>query len=140
MKRLLLIAGLAIGALGFAASPVLASNAATTVKFTATYAVGAATWTCSGKHIDNHGIPGSQDNETCLVTGDVTGYVAGTYTGTLGAYAPCADGNVPPIGDALWNSDYPPILGLCSNGWTIIETDNGNGTFTVAITAFYPVP
>jgi hypothetical protein len=140
MKRLLLIIGLAIAALGLSAGPTLANNAAVKTNFTVTYVNGTTTWTCSGKHIVNNGVKGSQDIETCLVTGDVTGYVAGTYTGTLGAYAPCADGTIPPYADAIWNSDYAPLGGLCSNGWTITETDNGNSTFTVAITAFYPVP
>jgi hypothetical protein len=103
------------------------------------YPEGSTTWTCAGSHVVNHGVVGSQDSETCLIAGDLSGYVAGTYTGTLGAYAPCADGNLTPYGDVIWNSDYAPLNGECSNGWTITETDNGNGTFTAAISAFYPV-
>jgi hypothetical protein len=80
--------------IGLSTIPVAASNGAGN-HFTATYANGSTTWTCSGTHVANKVI---KDVETCLVTGDTTGYVAGTYTGTEGAYAPCADGNFPPSG------------------------------------------
>jgi hypothetical protein len=140
MKRLLVMAVLVVTALGFSVTTGVAAskgNGATVTPFTATYANGTTLWTCSGNHIVNKGATRFQDSETCLVTGVTTGYVAGTYTGTVGGYFPCADGILPPYGDVIWNSDYTPEAAACATAWTITATDNGNGTFTFGITAFY---
>jgi hypothetical protein len=86
----------------------------------------ATTWTCSGVHIVNKTV---KDSETCVVSGDVSGFVAGTYTGNYPITGYTANG---------WQSDFPgTFYGTQATSWTITETDNGNGTFTVELSAYY---
>jgi hypothetical protein len=125
------IAGIALAAaslvVGFGLStiPAAASSGAGN-HFTANYQYNAGTfWTCSGTHVANNNV--FKDNETCLVTGNTTGFVAGTYTTGMA---------LPPFGVG-WSSDYPPEAGALAISYTITETNNGNGTWTVSITAFY---
>ena len=114
----------------------VASNGAAT-PFSATYPTGSTTWTCSGAHVKNTGkdYPAgavSKDSETCLVTGNVTGdgYAAGTYSGAPAGFLAGS-----PFGaNTEWNSDFN---GNLATSWTITEIDNGDGTFTVEILAFY---
>jgi hypothetical protein len=144
VKRLLLIVGLAIAALGFSVAPAAASSPAVVSPFTATYltvasnGVDVSIYTCSGNHVDNNG-KGlvkqgflSQDSETCQITGNTAGYVAGTYSGNpLGTLPPIGVGNV------AWFSDFN---GVQAASWTITIVDNLNGTFTANILAFYTTP
>lgn len=91
-------------------------------------------WACSGEHIINKGA-GTHDSETCLITGDTTGYsqMLGTFSG-----APFAD--LPLFGPVPWFSDYN---GAMASTWTITFKDDGyldrDGfeTFEADITAFY---
>ncbi len=72
----------------------------------------------------------AQDSETCIVSGDLTGYANGTYSG-----APA--GFLAGFGTAQWSSDSPLEAGAIATSWTIVETNNLNGTFTLNIVAFY---
>jgi hypothetical protein len=68
------------------------------------------------------------DNETCLLTGDTDGFIAGTYRGH-------PSGPLPPYGgDATWKSD---LDGRVATSWQITLVDNGDGTFTAYIHASY---
>lgn len=108
---------------------VAVSQSAKADPFKATYVSSdGSTWTCSGSHVVNKG-QGAFDSETCLITGG-TGYVAGTYTGS-------PVGTLPPFGSVVWNSDSPAEAGAQATSWTITITDNGDGTFTADIRAFY---
>ncbi|SRR6266540_773947 len=123
MKGLLLM--LALAAAILSASAVASANTGAATPFKAEYAVGGAYWTCSGARVDN---PVSvKDSETCLVSGNTAGYVAGTYTGS-------PYGNFPPYGTVGWQSDFDAAL---ASSWTLTITDNGDGTFTVEIVAYY---
>lgn len=141
----------AMAAVGFGSATAFASNGAGT-PFKATYPTGpATTWTCSGAHVVNKATsPGSKDSETCIASGDLTGYVAGTFTsdrnlgtvtepGCIGAaalgYQPAA------AGITGWESDYFFNLGQCvlASAWTMTLIDNDNGTFTLDILASYPI-
>jgi len=95
-------------------------------QFTAAYANGTTTWTCSGVNVANKNV--IKDNETCVISGDLTGYVAGTYTGSPYGYFPT-------LGTSQWNSDYN---GALATSWTITLVDDLNGTFTANIAAIYP--
>lgn len=150
MKRFLVVLMLAaVAAIGFGSASAFASNGAGT-PFKATYGT-TTVWTCSGAHVVNNStLPGSKDSETCIVSGDLTGYQAGTYTsdpslGTEtvpGCVGVGALGNLTPYGITGWESDYfPAHVGYCvlATRWTIVQIDDGNGTFTWNIDAYYPV-
>lgn len=126
MKKIFAAMVAALLMVALVSSTAFASNGKAT-QFTATYPVGAATWTCSGVHIVNKTI---KDSETCVISGDTTGYLAGTYTGApVGAF--------PPYGSITWLSDFN---GALATTWTITMTDNGDGTFTANIVAYYASP
>jgi hypothetical protein len=138
MKRLLLIAGLAIAALGFSAGPVLANNGSGAgTAFAASYGLpasdgGTTTWTCSGAHVVNK--VSFKDSETCIISGDLTGYVAGTFSGNpLGYFPPL----FPLFGLVPWFSDFPGENGATATSWTATVTANADGTFTQNIVAYY---
>jgi hypothetical protein len=106
--------------------------------FDATYYEGNAIWTCSGTHtISKSG--GAKDTETCLITGDTTGYAkdVGTYTGRPGVTLPGSPPGSPP---ERWHSDYDHVV---ASGWTITFTNthqigySGLDTYQAHITAFY---
>jgi ABC-type transport system substrate-binding protein len=151
MKRfLVMLIVAAVAAIGFGSASVFASNGAAT-PFKATYGT-TTVWTCGGAHVVNKAtLPGSKDSETCIVSGDLTGFQPGTYTsdpslGTENQSPRCvglgALGNLTPFGVTGWESDYfPAAVGYCvlADSWTVVQTDNGNGTFTWSIDAHYPV-
>jgi len=101
-----------------------ASNGAAT-HFNATY-TNVATWTCSGSHVVNKTI---KDSETCVLSGDTSGFVAGVFTSTNGI------GTLPPFGPVQWVSDYTG--GATATSWTITMVNNLDGTFTANIVAYY---
>jgi hypothetical protein len=76
----------------------------------------------------------TKESETCLISGDTTGFVAGTYSGN-------PTGNLPPLGATFqWSSDY--FFGLDGSfvpatSWTVKVTDNGDGTFTLDAVSYY---
>jgi hypothetical protein len=55
-----------------------------------------------------------------------TGWAAGTPYGYF-----------PTLGTSKWNSDYVPEAGAEATSWTITLVDNGGGTFTATISAYY---
>jgi hypothetical protein len=93
-----------------------------------------AIWTCSGARVVNS--QKTLESETCLISGDTTGWVAGTYTGNN-------VGNLPPISSTfVWYSDYffsldPTGPDPPSTSWTAIVTDNHDGTFTLNAVSYY---
>jgi hypothetical protein len=127
MKRVLLAAAVVAGAL-VAPTAVLASEGAAT-PFKATYTApapsGVSDWTCSGAHVVNK--VSVKDSETCLISGNTAGFVAGTFVGNPTA-------NIPPFGDTGWLSDYNNIE---AKSFTATIVNNGDGTFTLDITAYY---
>jgi hypothetical protein len=120
MKRLmtLAVAVLALTGAGIGSSVATADNGAQTFHFTATYTdpiFGPVT--CSGERIVKAAPKEfTKDSETCLI---LNGFPAGTYT--------AAD-----FGG--WLSDYD---GTFTTNVTIVVTDNGDGTSTANIVAYY---
>lgn len=110
-------------------------HGATVNHFSAAYANGAMNFNCTGEHVFNKG-PGGQDDETCLLSGDTTGLVAGTYTNDLNNQYGSTVGVLAPWGDVVWTSDYYSTPTNASS-WTICIANNGDGTFTMDIDAFY---
>ena len=130
MRRLLLLFALTSGlALASSAS---ASGGAEVLHFSVTYPGGVAN--CTGNRI-THTTGGTmfiKDVETCIVNGDFISYLPGTY-----------DVNSPTIGG--WCSDVDGAifdLSTCNLAISghITVTDNGDGTFTWAIVAYYAQP
>jgi hypothetical protein len=82
--------------------------------------------TCSGARV-TQGNGKVKDSETCVLSGDTSRVVAGTYAG-----APkfCIPNN--PC--AVWSSDYD---GQIAKTVTITITNNGDGTFTMNVVAYY---
>lgn len=125
----------AVAALGFGGLTAFASDGAAT-PFKATYPTpsldgGFSTWTCAGAHVVNH--VSFKDSETCLVTGDVSGYAAGSYSGSpRGPLAGSVFG-----ANTEWGSDSPLENGAAATSWTITLIDNGDGSWTVDILAYY---
>ena len=135
MKRLLFAATtVALVAAMFLPAATMASNGAQTTPFSATYTAGATTFTCSGANIYKTAPNAfNKDSETCLVSGDVSGIAAGTYSGNPWGYYPT-------FGTAEWLSDSSSgsmSVGLIATSWTATFVDNGNGTFTEYIVAYY---
>lgn len=100
---------------------IFPSNGAAT-RFTFTWE---SDTTCSGVHIVNK--VSVKDTETCLYSGDTTGYTAGKYQGNPTGMNPW--GFV-----SGWRSDYN---GVAATSWKITMVDNGDGTFTSHIVAYY---
>ena len=130
----------AVACFGFGGATASASEEATHTKFSITYPVGGATWTCSGTRFVND--DGMRDKETCLITGDLTGYSRGTFssdprlTGTLaGCPAPAGIGIVFGF-KTCWGSDFD---GALATSWTQKFTHKRAvpDAFTFRLTAFY---
>lgn len=114
----------AVGAL-LAAAAGGAANGATTTHFTASY--GPPQVTCSGERIVKTGSKGFvKDSETCIVATDF--YAPGTYylaDPSFGGWCSDVEGFAP-----------TPTCRLAIGG-TLVSSDNGDGTFTWSITAYY---
>jgi hypothetical protein len=138
MKRFLVaLMVAAVAAIGFGGVTVFANNGdGAGTAFKATYPSpsidgGTATWTCSGAHVVNKG--SFKDSETCIVSVDVAGFANGTYSGSPAGFLAGS-----PFGAGTeWASDFTGENGAVATSWTIVETDNGDGTFTLDILAFY---
>jgi hypothetical protein len=138
MKKIFAAMTAALMMVALVSSMAFASSGKST-KFTATYqsqpsvspAGHISTWTCSGTHVANKTF---KDSETCVISGDTTGFVAGTYTGTS---ANGGVGTLPPYDSIVWNSDSPLESGAQATSWTITIVDNLDGTFTATIVAYY---
>lgn len=124
---------------GLTAALIATSSAAppptATAHFTAHYVVdGVDQWTCSGRHVISQG-DRAKDTETCLITGDTTGYatMVGTFTGHPNA-------SLPRGGAHPWHSDYNRAV---ATSFTITIKDAGHldskgfETYQADITAFY---
>ena len=82
--------------------------------------------TCSGAHV----IQGNgkvKDSQTCILSGDTSLVVTGTFVGNPGFCIP----NNP---CAVWASDFD---GQIAKSVTITIVDNGDGTFTETVVAYY---
>jgi hypothetical protein len=130
MRHLLLVPALVC--LLIFASSAAASSGAQVLHFSVTYPGGVAN--CTGNRI-THTASGTtfiKDVETCIVNGDFNPYPPGTY-----------DVNSPTIGG--WCSDVDGAIfdlstcNLATSGH-ITVTDNGDGTFTWNIVAYYAQP
>jgi hypothetical protein len=138
MKRFLVgLMVAAMAAIGFGTVTAFANNGdGAGTAFKAMYPSpgidgGTATWTCSGAHVVNK--VSFKDSETCVVSVDVAGYANGTYSGS--PTGPVAGS---PFGaSTAWFSDFAGESGAMATSWTIVESDNGDGTFTLDILAFY---
>ena len=127
MRRLMVLTFVLFAFAAFPATASASSGAATPFKaaFSAPMPDGGfADFTCSGAHIVNKTV---KDSETCLVTGDTNGFVAGTYFGH-----PTAD--IPALGVVPWFSDFN---GVQASRFIATFVDNGDGTWTNYIVAYY---
>jgi len=122
------VAALAIVTLvGLVAGAVLVSGATaapgqgSATPFKISYDIGGTRSDCSGAHIVNSNTGMVKDSETCLVSGDTSYLVAGTYSGD--PYGAFPGFNRP----ARWASDYD---GAIATHWTVTYVDNGDGTWT----------
>jgi hypothetical protein len=139
MKKIFAAMTAALLMVALVSSVALAANTGkgSATQFTASYPSAGATWTCTGTHVANKNVV--KDNETCLITGTSgLGFVAGTFQSTF-MVGTQGWGFLPPynfdgLGNAAWGSDYN---GTVATSWTVISTDNGNGTFTWNIAAIY---
>jgi hypothetical protein len=127
----------ALAAIGFGTVTASANNGnGAGTAFKATYPAGAidgglSTFTCSGAHVVNK--VSFKDSETCIVSGDVAGYANGTYSGSPAGFLAGS-----PFGAGTeWSSDFAGENGAIATSWTIVETANADGTFTLDILAFY---
>jgi hypothetical protein len=116
-----------VAALTFSVSFAVASKgAATPFKATYTDPVEGTTHTCSGARVvQKSGVV--KDSETCLVTGDTSQIIPGTYGGSAVVCTPW-------LGCSGWSSDYD---GRQATTVTVTYVDNGNGTFTLYLVAYY---
>jgi hypothetical protein len=89
---------------------------------------GATRVSCSGARIVNSNTGMVKDSETCRVSGDTSFFVAGTYTGDPYGTVPGEDGPV------RWVSDFD---GAIATQWKLVYVDNGDGTWTVSVVAYY---
>lgn len=132
MKRFLVgLIVAAVAAIGLGSVSASASNGATVIHFTAApYTInGFDTWTCSGRHIVNHGLKHgalSKDKETCIISNAPNNY-SGEFSGNPRGIWP--DGIV-----GGWGSDYN---GAAAIRWNMDIERNADGTFTAEITAYY---
>src|SRR6266852_7278113 len=126
MRRLMVVTVVLFAFAAFPATAWASNGAATPFKasFSAATPDGLADFTCSGAHIVNKTI---KDSETCLVTGDTNGFVAGTYFGN-----PTAD--IPALGPVQWFSDFN---GVQASSFIATFVDNGDRTWTMYIVAYY---
>ncbi len=127
MRRLMVLTCVLFAFAAFPATVSASSGAATPFKagFSAPMPDGgSADFTCSGAHIVNKTV---KDSETCLITGDTNGFVAGTYFGN-----PTAD--IPALGPVQWFSDFN---GVQASSFIATFVDNGDRTWTMYIVAYY---
>ncbi|TMB90519.1 MAG: hypothetical protein E6J18_14155 [Chloroflexi bacterium] len=126
MRRLMVVTVVLLAFASFPATVSASNGAATPFKaaFSAATPDGFADFTCSGAHIVNKTV---KDSETCLITGDTNGFVAGTYFGN-----PTAD--IPPLGVVPWFSDFNSVQ---ASRFIATFVDHGDGTWTNYIVAYY---
>lgn len=151
MRRLLVGLVAASVAAMLSVTGVSASSGATVTHFTATYpSLLGEIFTCSGSHIVKTAPKAFvKDSESCIVSGNVGTYYAGTFTSGIacppeyglppgnecGSFPPVA--GVPGIIDGIvyWFSDFNLAV---ATSWTMTITRNPDGTFTDDTVAYYP--
>ena len=132
---------LALAAALLCTTAVLAGNGAHTAQFTAS----CGSFTCAGVRIvKSEPKAFIKDSETCTFT-DLTEFAPGNYT-IVGQAVPESST------ESHWASDYdiintpanspgcipgPPVCFRVAKSGTIVVTDNGDGTGTVEISAYY---
>jgi hypothetical protein len=131
LRKLWLLAVLvtALVGAGAATGVAAADNGATTAHFTAAYFNGqGGFFTCSGERIAKTAPKAfTKDSETCTIS-DLSTWPPGTY--------PIVTSPLPPPAEwAIWFSDFD---GQQAVSGTIVVTDNGDGTGTMNIDAYYP--
>lgn len=115
----------AVASLALVAGALAGPGSGTSTPYAITFSGAGQTWTCTGIRFVNRDI--IQDGERCLISGDTTGIFAGTFSGSpYGAFFSRPN--------SRWASDYDQQI---ATQWTMTVTDNGNGTFTAQILAFY---
>jgi hypothetical protein len=116
---------LAMSAVAASSAAVLASNGAAT-PFKVAFDDGSTHYDCAGARVENR--VSIKDSETCLVTGDTSLMIAGTYSGD-------PYGDLPWFPHARWQSDTGD--GRIADHWTVTVNDNGDGTFTLYAVAYF---
>ncbi len=150
MKRLLVGLAMAVLAAVLSSSVASASSGATVIHFNASYpSLIGDLYDCSGSHIVKTAPKALvKDSETCIVSGNVSTYYAGTFTSGIacpneyGLPPGTECGTFPPYAaapgaiDALvnWFSDFN---GAVASSWTITLTRNPDGTFTNEVVSYY---
>jgi hypothetical protein len=132
-----LFLGISLASAGAAsASTTPNANAAQNGKISATYdqfyfdsnGGHVVTFACTGEHIQNSAQ--TKENETCAITGDTSGLVAGTFASFPGGPG---DGIFGAFGDEYWYSDYN---GVFATSWQATFKQTGNGSWSLRM---YPV-
>jgi hypothetical protein len=136
MKRLLLIVGLAIAALGFAVTPAVASNAGgtTVAHYSLAYTDFGGPVNCIGVHQTNAKVfpgtltSGGQDSFTCTST-------------TGSALTGVTPGQVIPVEVNGWQSDYFASIGISGvlNTIAFNLTVSADGFSYSGVADYYPV-
>ena len=110
---------------------------AATVSTPYTYTDTSADASCNGRHVVTAGQP-PEDVESCLYSNVAPGSIS---VGTFPSNPDSFDGSQPfaGVGQVAWASDYysVPNVSVDATSWTIVSFDNGNGTFTVNVIAYY---
>jgi len=148
MRRLLLACTASALAFSFVGlTSASASNGASTHYTAAGPFTPGTTASCSGNRIVSNGA-GVKDVETCVISGNLAGYVAGTYKsdpslhatygGCVGVAVGIIPFLVPLLGGPLtcWFSDFD---GAGATRWTLTFADNGTSpdTWTLSLVAYY---
>ena len=133
MKKLAAVAMMT--AIGFAVigpAAVAGASQGAAAPFKATYvdAGWLANANCSGAHIvqTNPHNPFIKDSETCLLSGNTSHLTEGTIVGNP-TYCTYGFGC-----NTIWNSDYN---GAIAKSVTLTMNDNGDGTWTENVVAYY---
>lgn len=127
MKYLVSVLAAAVAALALAAGALSAPGKGAATPFKVTWTTG-FTGYCSGAHIVNSHTGMVKDSETCLLVGDTSMLVAGTYSGD--PYA-----SLPWTFPHPWVSDYDGTT--IATHFTATFVDNGDGTWTMYVVAYY---
>jgi len=123
--RLLTLCVALVAALGITATAAVAGNGATTAQFKASYDDSSGPhFECSGARIVKAAPKAfTKDSETCVISGDLSNWPVGTYENVGG-----------------WVSDYDYFVNGIFNlslSNTFVVTDNGDGTRTIQIEAYF---
>ena len=130
MKRAFV--GLLVAVSAIVAVPLTASAEGKATPFKVTYpAIAGSTFTCSGAHVVNRNY--TKDSETCIVANADPAPTPGTYKSTI--VGGLALASVPSWGPFYWGSDYE--IGKIATSFTFVVVDNGDGTSTITIEAFF---